>query len=107
MKNNQSLLIKAVKTEDYDLFTEEVQHYTSRELAKMESNGVLGNLFTYMLWSVSKTWGFELHWAHLEIMSPEEIDSAKQKLPGLETEIPENFDSSIPLNQVKIRKTRG
>ena len=100
MSKNQELLVESIATEDFDLFNQEVKSYTSRELVKMYKDGVLEKDFNYMLWSVCVTWGFQVHWAHLEVMTPEEIEAIKQTSPYANTEIPENFDSSIPLNQV-------
>ena len=99
---NQELLVKAITTEDFSLFAQEVQKFTSSELVKLYRDGVLENDFNYMLWSVCVTWGFQVHWAHLQIMAPEEIESMKQTSPYTDTEIPENFDSSIPLEQVRL-----
>ena len=102
LDKNQELLIEAIEAEDFDLFTQEVQKFTSSELVKMYKDGLLKNDFNYMLWSTCVSWGFQVHWAHLQVMAPEEIESMKQTSPYTDTEIPENFDSSIPLNQVKI-----
>ncbi len=102
MGKNQKLLVEAIETEDFDLFTQEIQKYSSGELARLEKNGVLGGEFAYMLWSVCVTWGFEVNWAHLELETPEEILKIKEKHPDYDTEIPENFDSSIPLHQVRL-----
>ena len=99
---SQELLVKAIATEDFSLFTQEVQKFTSSELVKLYRDGVLENDFHYMLWSVCVTWGFQFHWAHLQVMAPEKIESMKQTYPYTDTEIPENFDSSIPLGQVKL-----
>ena len=99
---NQELLVKAITTEDFDLFTQEVKRYSSKELVKLYRDGVLENDFNYMLWSVCVTWGFQVHWAHLQVMAPEEIKIMKQTSPYTDTEIPENFDSSIPLEQVRL-----
>ena len=99
---SQELLVKAIATEDFNLFTQEVQKFTSSELVKLYRDGVLENDFNYMLWSVCVTWGFQVHWAHLQVMAPEEIESMKQTSPYTDTEIPENFDSSIPLEQVRL-----
>ncbi|KST68084.1 hypothetical protein BC008_00105 [Mastigocoleus testarum BC008] len=99
---SQELLVKAITAEDFNLFTQEVQKFTSRELVKLYRDGVLENDFNYMLWSVCVTWGFQVHWAHLQIMAPEEIETMKQTSPYTDTEIPENFDSSIPLEQVRL-----
>ncbi len=102
MHKNQKLLVKAIETEDFDLFTQEVKRYSSKELVKLYRDGLLENDFNYMLWSVCVSWGFQVHWAHLQIMEPEEIESMKQTSPYTDTEIPENFDSSIPLEQVRL-----
>ena len=99
---SQELLVKAIATEDFSLFAQEVQKFTSKELVKLYRDGVLENDFNYMLWSVCVTWGFQVHWAHLQIMAPEEIETMKETSPYTDTEIPENFDSSIPLNQVRL-----
>ena len=99
---NQELLIESIATEDFDLFTQEVQKYSSGELAKMYRDGVFKKDFNYMLWSVCVTWGFEVNWAHLELETPEEMLKIKEKYPDYDTEIPENFDSSIPLHQVRL-----
>ena len=99
---NQELLIESIETEDFSLFAQEVQKFTSSELVKMYKDGLLKNDFNYMLWSTRVSWGFQVHWAHLQIMAPEEIESMKQTSPYTDTEIPENFDSSIPLEQVRL-----
>lgn len=100
--NKQQLkaINNAIAQEDFTEFKRLVGKLTPNQVA--ESHKEFHKDFDYMLWTVCVTWGFEVTWAMLAKMTPQEIEALKAESPDMDTEVPDDLTPDIPLSQHAI-----
>lgn len=70
---------KACEERDHDRFYELAGECTPDELATFMYGPESHEMFVFMLWCASETWGFEVEWAYEDRMTPEELQAFYEK----------------------------
>ena len=103
---NQSLTAKqiasitqAIELKE-DLFSSVVPSFTAHQLALYEFSEDSHKDSVYWMWSQSVTFGFEVHWAILQLETPERLKELKAE--GVDVDLPKNFDPHVPLNKLHL-----
>lgn len=104
MQNSTKKIIQeldeAIAKQDFDTFEKIVEKLTPNQLIDYSKTLDCQVDLQYMLWSTSKTWGFEFSWATLARMSPEEIEALKAEIPYMDTKVLDYIAPDKPFGQI-------